>query len=156
EVAAVLDPESLGHRDLDRGEVVAVPDGLEDRVLKPEVEDLVETHLPEVMVDAVEPGLVDVVVQLIGERAGGSEVVSERLLDNDPSRLRETCLAEALDDGVEEGGWGFEVKDRQRGLADRLGQLLIGRRLAEVARDVVEPARGELRKLSLQLLRRRR
>ncbi len=86
EVAAVLDAEVLGHRDLDAVDVVPVPDRLEHRVGEAEVEDLLEAHLPEEVVDPVELGLVDVLVQLGGERAGGVEVVAERLLDDDARR----------------------------------------------------------------------
>jgi hypothetical protein len=46
EVAAVLDPEVLGHRDLDRLEVVPAPQRLEHRVREAQVEDLLEAHLP--------------------------------------------------------------------------------------------------------------
>ena len=88
EVAAVLDAEVLGHRDLDALDVVPVPDRLEHRVREPEVEDLLEAHLPEVVVDAEELRLVDVLVQLVGERAGRRAVVPERLLDDDPRVLR--------------------------------------------------------------------
>ena len=69
EVAAILDAEALGHRDLDALDVVAVPHRLEHRVREAQVEDLVEAHLPEVVVDAEELRLVDVLVQLFGERA---------------------------------------------------------------------------------------
>ena len=83
EVAAVLDAEVLRHRDLDGLEVVPVPDRLEHRVREPQVEDLLEAHLPEVVVDPVELRLVDVLVQLVGERARRRAVVAERLLDDD-------------------------------------------------------------------------
>ena len=88
EVAAVLDPEALGHRDLDAVEVVPVPDRLEHRVGEPEVEELLEAHLPEEVVDPVDLRLVEVLVELGGERAGRGLVVAERLLDDDPSRGR--------------------------------------------------------------------
>ena len=84
EVAAILDAEVLGHRDLDALDVLPVPDRLEDPVREPEEEDLVEAHLPEVVVDAEELGLVDVLVELRGERACRLAVVAERLLDDDP------------------------------------------------------------------------
>ena len=51
---------------------------------KPQVEDLVESHLAEEVVDPEELRLVDVLVQLRGQRAGRLEVVAERLLDHDP------------------------------------------------------------------------
>jgi hypothetical protein len=69
EVAAILDAERLGHRDLDRLDVVPAPDRLEDRVLEPEVEDLLDSHLPEVVVDPVQLGFVDVLMQLGGQLA---------------------------------------------------------------------------------------
>ena len=75
EVAAILDAEVLGHRDLDGLEVVTSPDRLEHRVREPEVEDLLEPHLPEVVVDPVELRLVDVLVQL-GRRARVAEARS--------------------------------------------------------------------------------
>ena len=70
EVAAVLDAEVLGHRDLHGLDVVPVPDRLQHRVREAEVEDLLDPHLPEVVVDAQELRLVDVLVQLVGERTG--------------------------------------------------------------------------------------
>ena len=86
EVAAVGDAEVLGHRDLHRFDVVAVPDRFEHRVGEAQVEDLLEAHLPEVVVDAVDLRLVDVLVELRGERPRRVEVVAERLLDDDSAR----------------------------------------------------------------------
>ena len=54
EVAAVLDAEVLRHRDLHALDVVTVPHGLEHGVPEAEIEDLLESHLPEVVVDAQE------------------------------------------------------------------------------------------------------
>ena len=70
EVAPVLDAEALGHRDLDAREVVPVPDRLEHRVGEPEVEELLEAHLPEEVIDPVDLRLVEVLVELVGQRAG--------------------------------------------------------------------------------------
>src|SRR5579862_3869715 len=152
EAASVLDPEALRHRDLHRGEVVAVPDGLEHRVVEAQVQDLVEAHLPEVVVDAIELRLVDVLVQLGGERAGGIEVVSERLLDDDPRRLRQPGPAQTLDDGREETGRCLEIEDRKLRLPDDLRQPLVRRRVAEVAGDVVEPSREATEDVLVDLL----
>ena len=96
EVAAILDAEVLGHRDLDALDVVAVPDRLQHRVGEAEVEDLLEAHLPEVVVDPVQLRLVDVLVQLVGQLAGGGAVVAERLLDHDPRRLVSPASASPL------------------------------------------------------------
>ena len=70
EVAAVGDAEVLGHRDLHAVDVVAVPHRLEHRVREPQVQDLLEAHLAEVVVDPEDLRLVDVLVQVGGERPG--------------------------------------------------------------------------------------
>ena len=87
EAAAVVDAEVLGHRDLDAVEVVAAPDRLEDRVGEAQVQDLLEAHLPEVVVDPEQLRLVDVLVQLVGQVARGLLVVAERLLDDEARAL---------------------------------------------------------------------
>ena len=103
EVAAILDAEVLGHRDLDGLDVVPVPDRLEHRVREPEVQDLLEAHLPEVVVDAEELRLVDVLVQLVGElapRPGRGRTASRRR----PRVCRHARLRQAPDDRSEEDG----------------------------------------------------
>ena len=85
EVAAIGDAEGLGHRDLHGLDVVAVPHRLEHRVREAEVEDLLEAHLAEVVVDPEQLRFVDVLVQLVGERVRGVAVVPEGLLHHDAS-----------------------------------------------------------------------
>ena len=143
EVAAILNAEALGHRDLDALDVVAVPERLQHRVREAEVEDLLEAHLPEVVVDPVELRLVDVPVQLRGERAGRLEVVAERLLDHDARvRRQRRHSASPLDDPAEEERRDLEVEDRRCGAADALRDRAVGRGVVEVAADVRQP-RGE-------------
>ena len=84
EVSAILDAEVLRHRDLDGLDVVPVPDRLEQRVREPEIQDLLRPHLPEVVVDPVELRLVEVLMELVRERARRLEVVAEGLLHDDP------------------------------------------------------------------------
>ena len=61
----------------------------------------------------VELRLVDVLMQLVGERTGGGLVVAERLLDDDPPGLRQAGLGQALDDRPEEERRDLEVEDRR-------------------------------------------
>ena len=89
EVAAILDAEVLRHRELHARNVGPVPDRLEHRVRKAEEEDLLEAHLPEEVVDPVQLGLIDGLVELVGERSGGLEIVAERLLHDHPRRGRQ-------------------------------------------------------------------
>ena len=112
EMAAVLDAEALRHRDLHRREVVAVPQRLEDRVGEPQVEDLGEAHLPQEVVDPVELGLVEVLVDLLGERPGRGEVVAEGLLDHDARVLGQARIGQALDHHAEQRRRDLEVEDR--------------------------------------------
>ena len=53
-VSAVLHPEVLRHRDLHARDVVAVPDRLDHRVRKAQIQKLVGAHLPEEVVDPVQ------------------------------------------------------------------------------------------------------
>ena len=106
EAAAVLDAEVLGHRDLDARDVQPVPDRLEHRVREAQVEHLVQAHLAQEVVDAQELGLVEVAVHLGVERAGGREVVAERLLHDHARVLRQAGLVEAPDDRSRTGRAG--------------------------------------------------
>jgi hypothetical protein len=138
EVPAVLDAEVFGHRDLNGLEVVPGPERLEHRVREAQEQDLFETHLPEVVVDSVELGLVQVLVKLGGELVRGSAIMAERLLDDHAPGLRQACLGEPLDDPTEEEGWNLEVEDGRLGPVDRLPHALVRGVVAEIARDVGE------------------
>ena len=62
EVAAVLDTKAFGHGDLDTLHVVAVPDRFEDRIGEPEIDDLLEAHLSEVVIDPIQLVFIDVLL----------------------------------------------------------------------------------------------
>jgi hypothetical protein len=156
EVAAVLHPEVLRHRDLDRGEEVAAPDGLEHRVREPEMQDLDEAHLPEVVVDPVELRLVDVLVDVVRKRARRFAIVPEGLLDHDPGRSGQPRLVEPLDHRAEQERWDLQVEDRRSGLGDHVGDVLVGLGIAEVARDVGEPSGETFEDCLVQRLARAR
>ena len=75
----------LGHGDLHRGDVPAVPDRLEDAVAEPEGQDVLDRLLAQVMVDAVDLALVEHARDVAVQRPGAGQVVAERLLDDDPA-----------------------------------------------------------------------
>ena len=154
EVAAVLDAEALGHRDLHALEVGAAPERLQHRVGEAQVENLVRAHLPQEVVDAVELRLVDVLVELRRELPRRRAVVAERLLDDDARVLRQPRLRQALHDGAEEEGRDLEVEDRALRAVDRLGQALVRGRVGEVAGDIGEPVGEALEDLRVELLAR--
>ena len=85
-MTTILDAERLGHVDLDTLDVAAVPQRLEGLVREAQVQDLIETHRSQVVIDPVQLGLGDVLVQLGRESPSRGEVVPERFLDHDTSR----------------------------------------------------------------------
>ena len=93
------------------------------------MEDLVEPHLPEVVVDAEQLGLVDVLVQLRSERSSRLEIVSERLLDDDPRVRGQPCIAELLHHLSEQEWRDLEIEDGRVGIGDRRADPLVGGRV---------------------------
>ena len=151
---AILDPEAFRHRDLHRGDVVAVQDRLEDRVREPQHEDLDQAHLAQEVVDPVELRLVDVLVDLVVELPGRLEVVAKGLLDHDPSALRQPSLGQPLDDGAEEEGRYLEVEDRGARPLDLGSDALEGPGVREVAGHIGEPCGQPIEDLLVQRLPR--
>ena len=101
----------LGHRDLHRADVPAVPDRLEDAVAEPQGQDVLDGLLAEVMVDAVDLALVEHGGDVPIQGAGALEIAAERLLDDHaaPGRfllrgVDEPRLAQVADDRREELG----------------------------------------------------
>ncbi len=144
EVSARLDAEALRHRDLDVRDVVAVPDRLEQRVGEAQVEDLLQSELPEEVIDAADLTLVEVLPKVGVERPRRGEIVPERLLDHHPRALEQLRLGEPARDGREQRRRYLEVVDAplrapqlRREAAERL-------RIGEVALHVGE-ALGEAR-----------
>ena len=152
EMAAVLDSEALGHRDLDRREVVAVPDRLEHRVGEPQEEDLDQPHLSQEVVDPVQLGLVEVLVDLLVERRRRGDVVPEGLLDHDTGRLGQTRAGEPLDHHPEQRRRDLEVEHRGPRALDGLGHALVGAVVPEVAGHVGEARREAIEDLVVDLL----
>ena len=119
-----------------RVDVVPVPHRLEQRVAEAQVEDLLEPHLPEVVVDAQQLRLVDVLVQLVGERARRRLVVPERLLHDDARVLGQTGARQSLDDHPEQRRRDLQVEHRLLLALDRLADALVRGVVGEVARHV--------------------
>ena len=152
EVAAVLDPEALGHGDLDALDVVAVPERLEHPVREARVEDLLESHLPQEVVDSAQLRLVDVLVQLVGQRAGGCQVMAERLLHHDPCAAGQPGPGESAHHHAEERRWDLQVEHGVTGPVDRLRDALVGAFVGEVALHVGEPLGEPGERIGVQLL----
>ncbi len=144
EVAAVGDAEALGHRDLHRRDVVAVPYRFEQGVREAQEQRLGEPHLPEEVVDPVQLGLVEVLVDLVVERPRRGQVVAEGLLHDDARALDEPRRGQALHDGSEEERRDLQVEDGCPRVAEDACEALERLGVGEVAGDVRE-ARRETR-----------
>ena len=81
---AVLDPDAFRRRDLHVVHVLAVPDRLEDRVGEPEHEEVLDSLLREVMVDAVDLVLGERLAHHPVQRVRAREAGAERLLQDHP------------------------------------------------------------------------
>ena len=155
EVAPVVDPELLGHRDLHRGDVVAVPDRLEHGVGEPQEQDVLDRRLPEEVIDAVQLRLVDQRVQRSVEFLRRGEVMPERLLDDD-ARIASvrSAFARPPTTVAKSEGRDLEVEDRELRALDRLGDALVGGGVVEVAGDVGELVGEALEHRLVELLAR--
>src|ERR1700730_17450716 len=100
--------EVLRHRDLHGVNVIPVPDRVEERISKPEVEEVLHWFLAEKVVDAIDGGLGEELMDGPIERLRRGEVATKGFF-HDQSRLRRTArLRQSLCDGSEQAG-----RDRQ-------------------------------------------
>ena len=81
---AALDPDRLGDGDLHVVDELPVPDRLEDAVREPQRQHVLDRLLAEVVVDAEDLVLGEVLLDLGVQLARRREVVAERLLDDQP------------------------------------------------------------------------
>ena len=134
--------------------MVPVPDRLDHRVGEPQVEELVDAHLAEEVVDPIQLGLVDVLVYFRGERACGLEIVAKRLLDDHAGRLGQAGRRQLLDHRAEQKRRDLEVEDRALGSLHVPAQPLVGRWVGEVAADVGESRCEPVKDVSVECLAR--
>src|SRR5215469_10938634 len=101
---SAFDTERLGSSDLHVVDVVAVPERLEDAVTETKNEQVLDSFLPQVMVDAIDLRLIENRKNLGIQHAGRCAVSAERLLDDDARPrtislwLGKTGASELLDD----------------------------------------------------------
>ena len=152
EVAAIRDAEAFRHRDLNRLDVVAIPHRLQHRVREPEVENLLEPHLAEVVVDAEQLRLVDVLVQLVRQRVRRLTVVAERLLHDHTRGLGEAGGEQSLHHRAEEERRYLEVEHRTLGVFDLGADALVGTGVGEIALHIRQPRREPVEHRRIQLL----
>mmetsp|Transcript_1197 Transcript_1197/g.3360 ORF Transcript_1197/g.3360 Transcript_1197/m.3360 type:complete len:441 (+) Transcript_1197:13-1335(+) len=113
---AALDSEIFLEGDLDALDVVAVPDGLENGVGKPESHEVLHKLLPEVVIDAVGLVLGELLSDFDAHLRVRLGIAAEGLLDDDagPAVGCACALVDAGDGFREDGGGHCEVEEAVR------------------------------------------
>ncbi len=151
--AASLHAHRLRHRDLHVVDVAAVPDRLKDSVGEAERQDVLHRLFAQIMIDAVDLRLVRHFQQLLVQRFGRLQIVSEGLLDDHPPPVAVLCSIKPgggkfLHNRSKKTGRGRQVVKEvlmRRVFLIHLGQKVFELRVefvvVEVSRQVVETAR---------------
>ena len=154
ELAASLDIERLRDGDLDMVDVIAIPQRLENAVGEPKHQDVLNRLFPEIVVDPIDLALGEHAEDVAIEGLSRGQIDAERLFDDDPPPMpvlftNEAGVSEPLHDGGEHLCGRREVEQviaagvmRLVGLGQKLRQILVGRRVVELALEMVE-ALGE-------------
>ena len=131
-------PEVLGHRQMHRRDVLAVPDRLKERVSEPEVGDVLDRLLAQIVIDPVHLLLGEHRVQHAAQLARGCQIASERLLDHDPRPPRAPARVEALRDRLEQARGDREIVQRPPRAIELTRDRVKRRAVAVVTVDVMQ------------------
>ena len=144
--AAALHAQRLGHCDLHVIHVATVPQRLEDAVDEAQHKDVLDRLLAQIVIDAVDLGLVEDLVDTAVEGARGLQIAPERLLHDHPRpaalllwhvEAGRTEVTHHVDVG---GGWYGQVEEAVIGRASRLVEVIQRLGQAPEARRVVVAA----------------
>jgi hypothetical protein len=131
--------------------VAAIPDRLEDRVGKPEDEQVLDGLLAQEVVNPKDRVLREVLVKQRVERAGRREVTSEGLLQDDPAAAVQPHPGKPLDDRGELVGRDRQVEQRMPGPPKLFRESIEEARLPVLTADVRQGS-GELVEVRLMEL----
>jgi hypothetical protein len=120
-----LDAHGFSSSDLHVIDVAAVPNRLEHAVAEPEHHQVLNGFFSEIVVDAKNLILVEVVVELDVELARAAQVCAERFLDDDPAPcgligFGESSLTQPVDDGAVDRWRNREVVEHAVGPVELL------------------------------------
>ena len=140
-----LDTDGFRGGDLHMVDVVVVPERLEQPIGEPADQNVLHRFFAQVVVNTVDLPLAHHLQQAGVQRLGTGQVGAERLLHHDPPKaagrlVEQAGLPKALGHFREETRRGGQVKDgvAVAGLVDALAQGLVGGRVEEIARLVVQ------------------
>src|SRR6185369_15247958 len=138
---AALDAEVFGHGDLHAFHIMAVPEGLEQRIGEAEEQHVVHRFLAEVMIDPKYSLFVESLEQDPVELLCGQEVGAEGLFHDDTSAgARAARLTELLHDSSEHGRRDGQIKSRPLRAVEFLAELCISRRIRIIPANVMQQA----------------
>jgi hypothetical protein len=89
--AAALDADRFRGGDLHMVDVAAVPERLEDPIAEAESQDVLHRLLAQVMIDAVDVGFGEDLVQVIAKLAGAGQIMAEGFFDDQPAPAGPCC-----------------------------------------------------------------
>ena len=141
--AARADAERLGDRDLHVVDEGGVPQRLVEDVAEAQHHQVLHRLLAEVVVDAKDLVLAEDRADRLVHRAGGGEVVADRLFDHHARRRRHQAVAaDAAADRVEEVGADGEIEgaDLVAALRKERGQLVPARLAGRIDGDMRQQA----------------
>src|SRR4029453_6450090 len=140
ESAPTGDAEGLGHRDLHARDGAAIPEGLRVRGAEAEQRHVLDGELARVVIEPTDRGLVEHAVDDGVELARRGQVVTERLLDQEPAALDAAGGTQAADDARIRARGDRQVEERADPAAEDGGQRLVRRWVAVVAGHDLETA----------------
>src|SRR5439155_26425020 len=122
ESSAAADAEVLGHRDLDRLDVEAIPDRLQERVREAEEDQVLDRVLGEVMVNPENVPLAEASVKDGIEPSRRGEISAERLLEDETGSRATTRVFELSHNLLEQLGRNGHVVEWCLGGPERRAQ----------------------------------
>ena len=138
---AVVHAEVLGHRDLYRSDMVAVPHRFEERIGEPEEEHVEDRLLPQEVIDTQDLVLRQHLMEFDIEGACRLEVVTEGLLYHDGRVLGQSRLSEPRHHPPEKERRNLQIEERSRRTVQQGGQRLVRCGIGDVALEVGESLR---------------
>jgi len=116
EPAASLDAEAFGHGDLDALNVLVIPAGLDQRVGKTEVDEILDRLLAQIVVDSEDRLLGKKMMKRAVQLTGRGEIAAKRLFHDDAGILGASRLRQPLGYGGELAGRDSQVVERSLGM----------------------------------------
>src|SRR3989442_1529735 len=141
---APLNTELLGQCDLHTRDVIAVPDGLQKSVGKPEIEKVLDGLLAEKMIDPVNGRLRKRLMQGPVQELRRGQIAAERLLHNHARVERGTRFRQPFHNDGKHARWNCQIMQRPFCFAEYLAQSLVSCLVVIVAIDVLK-ALGQFR-----------